>query len=477
MNKQKFIELLREPGAITSEELSGLENVTRQYPYFQSAHLLLAKGSKIIKDPKTKERISSAAVYSTDRILLKKYISGDLIFLDSVDKPPINVNEVIPEKKARPLPDQSKKTTGKVTSTDQKKSTGKAAAASTPGQASQKTNFNADSIIDEIKDGLESYKEHRKHFEDYLRSDEEEKAVNAALDKVSVADTDDNAGQNDTAAEAEVASPPTDGVEEQTIDPPTEDDFNLTAIIDEIKKDHIEEEEDLPVAKADNVEEKPAAEADTSEEIATAAPEEEKPVYKSKIIISGSNRAKKNPVEEETKEHPSVNPSAVEAKSEAVTEEVAEPSPEPEETSGADAMLTTAEQEASADAEQPVDEGLVNREETSTPENEENLSPGALRKAKMKRLKMQRDIIDDFIDTSPQMPTPDRPKPGEQKEEGTKDLSADSQVAETEIVSENMAIIYKNQGKNQKAIDIYKKLILKFPQKEAYFAARIKDLK
>ena len=93
MNKQKFIELLREPSTITREELSGLENVTRQYPYFQSAHLLLAKGSKLVKDPRAKQKINSAALYSTDRVLLKKYISGDLIFLDSVNKPPINVNE------------------------------------------------------------------------------------------------------------------------------------------------------------------------------------------------------------------------------------------------------------------------------------------------------------------------------------------------------------------------------------------------
>ena len=44
-------------------------------------------------------------------------------------------------------------------------------------------------------------------------------------------------------------------------------------------------------------------------------------------------------------------------------------------------------------------------------------------------------------------------------------------------LSENLAIIYKNQGKTKKAIEIYEKLILKFPEKEAYFATRIEDLK
>jgi ABC-type Zn uptake system ZnuABC Zn-binding protein ZnuA len=33
------------------------------------------------------------------------------------------------------------------------------------------------------------------------------------------------------------------------------------------------------------------------------------------------------------------------------------------------------------------------------------------------------------------------------------------------------------QGKHEKAIDIYKKLIWKFPQKKAYFATQIEELK
>jgi len=43
-------------------------------------------------------------------------------------------------------------------------------------------------------------------------------------------------------------------------------------------------------------------------------------------------------------------------------------------------------------------------------------------------------------------------------------------------VSENLAQILLSQGKKQKAIEIYKKLIWKFPQKKAYFAARIEEL-
>jgi tetratricopeptide (TPR) repeat protein len=45
------------------------------------------------------------------------------------------------------------------------------------------------------------------------------------------------------------------------------------------------------------------------------------------------------------------------------------------------------------------------------------------------------------------------------------------------IVSETLAEILVRQGKKDKAIEVYRKLIWKFPQKKAYFAAQIEELK
>ena len=81
MNKNELIVFLRDPSKLTSEHLNELEEIIEEEPYFLSAHLLLAKGSKELKDPKTKKRVASAAIYSTDRILLKKYLSSNLFFL------------------------------------------------------------------------------------------------------------------------------------------------------------------------------------------------------------------------------------------------------------------------------------------------------------------------------------------------------------------------------------------------------------
>ncbi|MEL6558460.1 MAG: hypothetical protein AAFQ94_09765 [Bacteroidota bacterium] len=492
MNKQKFIELLREPSSISKDELSGLENVTRQYPYFQSAHLLLAKGSRIRKDPNTKKRISSAAVYCTDRTLLKKYISGDMIFLDSVKKPPINVNEELPEKKAKKLVRPATKKAASGNSVQTEAETPQAADLDT----SHDSDFNPDSILDEIKGGLASYKANKKHFEEYLKEEEEDKAVNEAISKAEIAEpeiemeptaekevlpeTDQLAVEDIDDEIPTVAETPVD-IEDIEVDSEPEKDeieFDISGIIEEIKNDEAAAKESKQAEEPQiQPEQNLAPEIDSTEPLEKEAPEETKSIestsestapeeepkksgYSNKIVISGSNKPKT--IDEET----SVKDSKP------LVESVTEGNKDVEQSQVDDSSSETADNESNE--VNPATGLLVSRDDPK-PDPDENLSPGELRKAKMKRLKMQKEIIDDFIDTTPQMPKPSRKsKPVEEK---TEDLSAPSQVAKTEIISENMAIIYKNQGKLDKAVEIYNKLILKFPEKEAYFVTRIKELK
>jgi hypothetical protein len=57
------------------------------------------------------------------------------------------------------------------------------------------------------------------------------------------------------------------------------------------------------------------------------------------------------------------------------------------------------------------------------------------------------------------------------------DLSVSSTNLSDDVISETLAKLMVKQGRNQKAIDIYKKLIWKFPQKKTYFAEQIENLK
>ena len=91
--------------------------------------------------------------------------------------------------------------------------------------------------------------------------------------------------------------------------------------------------------------------------------------------------------------------------------------------------------------------------------------------SKSPRQTNKRELIDKFIADEPRI-TPKKPL-----RENQSDLSKASGELKEDLVSENLALIFARQGKTSKAIDIYKKLIWKFPQKKASFAAQIEVLK
>ncbi|MCW5912176.1 MAG: hypothetical protein KIT62_13970 [Cyclobacteriaceae bacterium] len=86
--------------------------------------------------------------------------------------------------------------------------------------------------------------------------------------------------------------------------------------------------------------------------------------------------------------------------------------------------------------------------------------------------KAQIEIIDQFIKAQPSMP---KAKADENEAKG--DLAESSATYSDNVVSETLVEILLKQGKKDKAVEVLKKLIWKFPQKKAYFAARIEELK
>jgi len=88
----------------------------------------------------------------------------------------------------------------------------------------------------------------------------------------------------------------------------------------------------------------------------------------------------------------------------------------------------------------------------------------------------EEDIIEKFIQEQPSIGSISK-ELGKSQDEITKDLSEKSTKFGDDLVSENLAIILLKQGKKERAIDIYRKLIWKLPQKKAYFAARIEEIK
>jgi len=110
----------------------------------------------------------------------------------------------------------------------------------------------------------------------------------------------------------------------------------------------------------------------------------------------------------------------------------------------------------------PVDELITeiqNSKEEITPENE--------------RQKQQIELINQFIRVQPSISNPKDRAPS-----AIGDLSTiKSGEFGDNIVSETLVEILVKQGKKDKAIEVLKKLIWKYPQKKAYFASQIEDLK
>lgn len=117
-----------------------------------------------------------------------------------------------------------------------------------------------------------------------------------------------------------------------------------------------------------------------------------------------------------------------------------------------------------------------------------------------KSRRRKKDALDSFIDqivVSKQELTPESEKHKEQIEmidhfikiqpsiSGAKDKQSQNNDLSTiktgefgdHIVSETLVEILLKQGKKEKAIEVLKKLIWKFPQKKAYFAAQIEELR
>jgi len=83
-----------------------------------------------------------------------------------------------------------------------------------------------------------------------------------------------------------------------------------------------------------------------------------------------------------------------------------------------------------------------------------------------------KELIDKFIKDQPSMSRESKPGFFDPV-----DFAKQSLIDQDEIVSETLASIYHKQGNLSKAIKIYKKLSLVYPEKSSYFAARIEKIR
>ena len=75
MKNHKIIEQINNPHKMNNKDIANLKAILAKYPYFQTAHLLLAKAKLNINEDNYIEQIKKAAVYSINRQKLFELIS------------------------------------------------------------------------------------------------------------------------------------------------------------------------------------------------------------------------------------------------------------------------------------------------------------------------------------------------------------------------------------------------------------------
>ena len=145
-----------------------------------------------------------------------------------------------------------------------------------------------------------------------------------------------------------------------------------------------------------------------------------------------------------------------------------------------DYAIPTTENEVKADEEHEVKAKLEQKEEESVAnafadteiKAQEHIVDGTAEDSLAKQ-KAQQEIIDNFINANAGIIKAD-PNAEEEKRE---DLTKQSERLPEHLASENLAKVLVQQGKTAKAIEIYQKLSLKYPEKSSYFATLIEELK
>jgi tetratricopeptide (TPR) repeat protein len=123
LNKQTFIQLIKDPSGITPEQLQELEKVVAGFPYCQDAHILIARQAAETGSMLADQKLKKAAAYTLDRKNLKKIVTGSktrelteikkeivLKEIPVIEKQEEPVSTISPEEKAEKIESEEIKT-------------------------------------------------------------------------------------------------------------------------------------------------------------------------------------------------------------------------------------------------------------------------------------------------------------------------------------------------------------------------------
>lgn len=431
MHKTKFIELLKDPVVTKlNDDLNELESLIKDYPYFQTGRILLAKEKYAHDSLDVKKYITEAAVHTTDRRLLKKYIEQEI--------PTINEeSNYIVEKETTKglLENQEDAPVSEASDTS---------ALQIPGPESS----DSESSINEYAD---TAVEENLNLEKSKVASEEDQSEEDRLIKEKIA-------KYRSALSGSITDKPADSIapaEKETFLPIAEtsaEDSSLKKEEGVIDPNTISSQStdpaSIPTADLMDSDRSTDLEEPTSriDRLISEVQQDMEDLKASKLRF----QAMVNKIDKEEKNEKKSPNQTVQPKEKKIST-----APKKKKASQKKVNKTTTKKVSLAIKEKSK-KAAVNQTKKPQPKQQD-----------------QKIIIDEFIDSNPKI----KPiKPADVKNP-TEDLSAKSTEFKPDSSSEYLASIYIEQNKINKAIAIYESLSLKFPEKKSYFAGLIKKLK
>ena len=103
MKKGNFIQLLEQPNLAMAESVVGLQSVVTEYPYFQSAQMLLTKAFHQSENLNFEASLRKTAAYAANRTVLHSLLFDEIQVLTNVEPIAEKVESSVSEESLKPL--------------------------------------------------------------------------------------------------------------------------------------------------------------------------------------------------------------------------------------------------------------------------------------------------------------------------------------------------------------------------------------
>ena len=521
LNKKQIKELIGNPEEISADEVKKLASLIKDYPYFQTARLLYSKGLQNTESVDFDTSLQLTATYAADRKKLYALLYGEntetfvqpepvevkpqepvaepvsqevdekletVSEIQTVEEPIVQqveevqqiAKEIVEETKPESVPTENPTAEEPVVQqVDEVQQVAEEVVEETkPESVPTEIQTAEESVaqqVEGVQQVVEEVVEETKQESVPTEIQTVEESVTQQVEEVQQI-AEEVVEETKTEVEETVGSAQSVEVQESTESPEEVDSFVVNEIV-ETTEEPEEKIEAVPVVEEPKQEESPA---EPVVEVEKTAVPTVKPIFSEPIIKAVTEEGPKNEslAERILRECRERKEREANKQAEPVAQ-VSEPEKEEKQSVAEDELLDVSFDSAatteSANNEQleqsPIVFEMLEEEPTaSKPEEKKEKHDWFERSGGLKNTESDINLIDKFILENPEMPRFDS-----RSGENTKDLALEC-VPEHECVTESMAKIYIKQQLFNKAIEIYEKLRLKYPEKSVYFANRISEV-